>query len=226
MFLIGLLGGILVIAVTLSVLINHFLKRGSIYQKESFPSPYLEPGTSWLMIRGASRAEIIQALALQDPGESASWAEAWNRLSNREVFVSDPVKDWVGVTGPALPGPADDIDAFYLFLAGLSRDLGEIQFYFADSCSGHHGWVRMTGGVVYRAFIWLGVTGWQEGDRTASESRLGLATPQYGAELEPSMVNHNLASIPRLCQEWSTSLFLAELPGVIARATKHTTNSK
>ncbi|HVU27099.1 MAG TPA: hypothetical protein VHG71_05110 [Verrucomicrobiae bacterium] len=121
-----------------------------------------------------------------------------------KFFVSPRVNGWVIVTGPDLPHPDDDVDACYHFLIAISRELGHVQFFYAEKFSAHHAWARLDEGCVTRAFAWAGETVWNQGQKTLSEVELGLKCNDYGDDFEnPESTVANVAKVPALAARWS-----------------------
>jgi hypothetical protein len=81
--------------------------------------------------------------------------------------------------GCDLPDPADDVDDCFKFLSGLSRKLGEVQFFSRNRAVGHHGWARLENGKVVRAYAWAGETLWNQGALTEAERNLKLRCLTY-----------------------------------------------
>jgi hypothetical protein len=143
----------------------------------SFFPPFLQRPTTWLAIRSASPKIVQGALGLTR-STLASWPEGM--VDGREFFISPQMHGWVIVTGPGLPNPSDDVDACFLFLVGLSRRLGHVQFFHANGILQHHAWARMDEGCVTRAYAWAGETVWDQGAKTMPEIELGLKCFAYG----------------------------------------------
>lgn len=120
-----------------------------------------------------------------------------------KFFVSSRVNGWVVVTGPDLPNPDDDVDACFHFLIALSRELGHVQFFYAEKFSAHHAWARLDEGCVTRAFAWTGETVWHQGAKTLPEIELEMKCPAYGDDFEPvSGAAANVKKIPLLAARW------------------------
>jgi hypothetical protein len=119
------------------------------------------------------------------------------------------VNGWVIVTGPGLPDPDDDVDECFLFLTGVSRQLGHVQFFHMEKFSCHHAWARMDEGCVTRAYAWAGETIWNQGETTLAEKGLGMKCFNYGEDAEAGFITTkenaaaNVEKIPRLAGRWS-----------------------
>jgi hypothetical protein len=140
-------------------------------------------------------------------------------LPDKQGFLISPrVNGWVIVTGPDLPSPDEDIDACHLFLTALSRELGHVQFFYAEKFSRHHAWARMDDGCVTRAYAWAGETVWNQGAKTMAEIETGMKCFDYGenSEVESWRANEraaaNLEKIPLLAARWSID------PAILHRA--------
>ena len=144
---------------------------------------------------------VRRALGLQRT-EPCSWAEGL--AGEHEFFISPRIHDWVIVTGLGLPQPGDDVDATFLFLTALSKDLGHVQFFHADRLLHHHAWARLDDGCVTRAYAWAGETVWQQGIETVPEIKLGLKMFSYGDSSATSReAEMNYEKVPALAARWS-----------------------
>lgn len=167
----------------------------------AFPIP-----ARWIAIRGANTALVRDALG--EVASAASWADALSRSGERSLFVSGPVDGWTLVIGGQLPDPVSDIDATYRFLADLSREVGDVQFYSSDRVLNFHAWARLRDGRVTRGYAWAGDTLWNEGRMTLDERLLGLRSRDYGSDLplprygETSAEQTNTERVPLLARRW------------------------
>lgn len=137
------------------------------------------------------------------------------RSRERSLFLSSPVDGWTLVIGGALPDPEVDVDQLYRFLADLSRETGEVQFFTSDRVLGFHGWARLRDGRVLRGYLWAGETLWNEGRMTLDERLLGLRCRDYGVEPEPlaygeiAAEHTNSERVPLLARQWGIDLATA-----------------
>jgi len=160
----------------------------------------------WLAIRNQNPAAVQTALALNDP-TPCSWVECMD--GEHTLFITPPVNGWVFVVGAGLPVPAEDVDACFHFLTALSRKLGAVQFFQADSVLHHHAWARIESGHVVRAYAWADGTLWNQGIKTAAEIELGVKCLAYGAESPQNFFGvtdwpaANVEKIPLLAARWS-----------------------
>jgi hypothetical protein len=124
---------------------------------------------------------------------------------SHEFFISPRVHGgWVIVTGLGLPNPSDDVDATFLFLTGLSRKLGHVQFFYAERFSRHHAWARLDDGCVTRGYAWTGETVWNQGLKTMPEAAVGLKTFRYGEYAATILdAETNFEKVPQLAARWS-----------------------
>lgn len=157
-----------------------------------------------LRLQSKSRPNIWLAVRSLEP-ETVRLA-----LLGRGKFLVNPrVNGWVIVTGPDLPSPSDDVDACFRFLVSASRQLGHVQFFYADKFSAHHAWARMDDGCVTRAYAWAGETIWNQGAKTMAEAGLGMKCFGYGedSEMDLAIINEsaaaNVEKIPLLAARWS-----------------------
>lgn len=159
---------------------------------------------SWLAIKTRSLHGVQAALGLHNP-KPCSWSQGLEE----NLFVSPPVKGWILVTGSCLPEPGEDVDATFRFVLGLSRRLGQVQFFCANRSSRHHAWVWAEGGHILRAYAWAGHTLWNQGNRTGAENELGLKCFGYGETApkcrpdQPEPATLNIDRVPLLAARWS-----------------------
>ncbi len=180
------------------------------------PGFALKRAHSWLAIRGANAPAVLSALALHDP-KPCSWSEGLLGDSDQRLFVSPLVAGWILVIGPALPDPADDVDASFRFISDLSRKVGHVQFFHVNAMLDHHAWVRADAGKISRAYAWAGKTLWNQGQPTPAEQALGMKCLDYGETAEPVLFTRpeteigNSEKVHLLAARWS--LDPAEIDG-------------
>jgi hypothetical protein len=177
------------------------------------PAPAPRPGR-WLAIRTRDTQAVQLALGLRNP-QPCSWTEGV--ITSRKLFIAPPVNGWTLVFGAGLPAPDVDVDICFRFLNELSRKLGHVHFFQADSILQHHAWAQLESGRVVRAYAWAGTTLWQQGVKTSAEIALGLNCFGYGETSgsdDWAMADHlvaNVEKVPLLAQRWS--LDPAEIDG-------------
>ncbi len=160
----------------------------------------------WLAIKSRSLVAVQSALGLHNP-KPCSWLEGLT--GDDKLFIAPPVKGWILVMGSGLPDPGDDPDACFRFLTGLSRRLGQVQYFCASRILNHHAWVRAEGGRVIRAYAWAGKTVWTQGPRTPAERDLDLKCFDYTETPEKSFfgdhdaIATNVDKVPLLASRWS-----------------------
>lgn len=166
------------------------------------PSPQKMPRpTCWLAIRSVSPEAVGAALGLHH-AEPCSWTEGL--AGGHEFFISPRVHGWVIVTGQGLPTPTEDVDATFLFLTALSRQLGHVQYFYASRLLRHHAWARLDDGCVTRAYAWAGETVWDQGEPTRPEIEVELKLFSYGESAATLLdTETNLEKVPRLAARWS-----------------------
>jgi hypothetical protein len=146
-----------------------------------------ERPTTWAAIRSVEPEAVRSVL----PGDG-------------KFFISTRVNSWVIVTGPDLPNPSEDVDACFLFLTALSRELGHVQFFHAEKFSCDHAWARLDEGCVTRAYAWAGETVWNQGVKTYAEIALRMKCSGYGENFATNEIAEaNLEKIPLLASRWS-----------------------
>lgn len=169
----------------------------SILFQPAFPH---RPST-WLAIRAGTPQSVQRALGLSR-STPCSWSEGM--AGEHEFFISPQISGWVIVTGVGLPCPDDDVDACFLFLIILSRKLGHVQFFHAESFSYHHAWARLDDGYVTRAYAWAGETVWNQGIKTSREMELKMRCFAYGEEvISEKMIRDNCDKVSLLAARWS-----------------------
>jgi hypothetical protein len=155
----------------------------------------------WLAVRSVSPESVKAALGLNH-ASPCTWNEGLT--GDHAFFISPRVNGWVIVTGLALPTPTEDVDACFIFLSTLSRKLGHVQYFYAETFSRHHGWARLDDGCVTRGYAWAGTTVWSQGVETLPEIEAGVKTFAYGDQSATlSDVETNFEKVPLLAARWS-----------------------
>jgi len=187
-------------------------QRREVFEHHDFPRSFNLPTTflrrpvSWLAVRSRNLGAVQAALGLSNP-RPCTWSQGLN--TNQKLFIAPPVNGWILITGCGLPDPADDVDASFRFLVGLSNQLGQVQFFNSNPVVGHHAWVRAETGRVVRAYVWAGKTLWNQGARTPAEIEAGMKCFQYFEEPEPvefgepDVISSNTEKVPLLAERWS-----------------------
>jgi hypothetical protein len=166
-----------------------------------FQPPVLRRPESWLAIRAVSPEAVRTALGLGRT-EPCSWAEGLS--GGHEFFISPRVHGWVIVAGQGLPNPTDDVDATFLFLTALSRQLGHVQYFYASRLLRHHAWARLDDGCVTRAYAWTGETAWNQGIETLPETEADVKLSAYGENSSTLLdAETNFEKVPQLAARWS-----------------------
>jgi hypothetical protein len=168
-----------------------------------FPSSSHTPNRPgcWLAVRSVSPEAVKMALGL-NRAAPCSWEEGL--AGGHEFFISPRVHGWVIITGLGLPSPSDDVDATFLFLTALSRQLGHVQYFYASRLMHHHAWARLDDGCVTRAYAWAGETVWNQGSETLPEVEIGVKTFAYGDNAGTILdAETNFEKVPALAARWS-----------------------
>jgi len=241
--LIMLLGIVLGIGVTCTLLVVHFVRKGRVAggrlpAKKDFlqrdrrlQPPLFHPPARWLAIKSANPRAVQAALGLHNP-MPCSWEEGLSATHEQRLFISPPVRGWVLVMGPNLPDPGEDVDKCYRFVMDLSRKLGHVQFFSVNRAVNHHAWVLAEAGAIHRAYAWAGRTLWNQGRKTRAEFDLGLKCFDYGegedrvefGRVDPAVANTE--RLPLLAARWSvdpTSIdarMLRENQGIAGRVSR------
>ena len=167
----------------------------------SFSNPAPSRPECWFAVRSASPEAVKLALGLHHAAP-CSWAEGL--AGGHEFFISPRVHGWVIVTGLGLPSPDDDVDATFLFLTALSKQLGHVQYFYASRRRRHHAWARLDEGCVTRAYAWTGQTVWNQGVETLPETEIGLKSFGYGDQSATIFdAENNFEKVPALAARWS-----------------------
>ena len=184
--------------------------RFSENQADEDTGPFFQPQSrrpsSWLAIRSRDMMAVQIALGLRN-ARPCSWAEGL--MTARRLFIAPPVNGWTLVFGTGLPDPGEDVDATFRFLRELSRKLGHVQFFQAESLLQHHAWVMAEFGRIVRAYAWAGATVWNQGVKTSAETSLGVKCFGYG-EIPPTdewtvadFIVSNVEKVPQIARRWS-----------------------
>ena len=210
--LIAMVTAIVVSAVILRLVIRRELRRRKAgrlaFEPPRVSSGVFEPPGRWLAVRSQNPQAVQSALGVQH-ARACSWSDALARSFEPRLFISPPVNGWVVVMGCDLPDPADDIDECYKFLTRLSHKLGEVQFFSRNRAVAHHGWARLSGGKVLRAYVWAGGTLWNQGPLTDMERGLKLRCLSYVESTESlgygdrEVLSQNTERVIRLAAAWS-----------------------
>ena len=162
--------------------------------------------SSWLAIRRRDIVAVQSALGLRNAAP-CSWAEGL--VAARKLFIAPPVNGWTLVFGSGLPDPGDDVDAAFRFVRELSRKLGHVQFFQAESLLQHHAWVLAESGRIVRAYAWAGATVWNQGVKTTAETTLGVKCFGYGEVTTTDewtvadFIIANVDKVPQIARRWS-----------------------
>jgi hypothetical protein len=172
----------------------------------SFLPPPTRRPSSWLAIRSRDMVAVQIALGLRN-AKPCSWSEGL--MTARRLFIAPPVNGWTLVFGSGLPDPGEDVDATFRFLRELSRKLGHVQFFQAESLLQHHAWVMAEFGRIVRAYAWAGATVWNQGVKTSAETTLGVKCFGYGEVLSTDewivadFIVANVDKVPQIARRWS-----------------------
>ena len=132
----------------------------------------------WLAIRDRDAEAVAAALNLSRP-TPANLRDAVTAAydDQGQWLLTPPLDRWTLAASRDVPAPEDD--RFAAWLAALSQLLGEVQYFGTHRVVEYHGWGRARGGVVERAFAYLGERGevlFDVGERTLEEQALGVGT--------------------------------------------------
>lgn len=167
-------------------------------------SPFEQP-CRWLAIRGDSVSSVQAALHLRHVVQ-CSWEVGLVEAHEDKLFISAPISGWIIVVGSSLPDPSEDVDRCYLFLTGLSRQLGQVQFFSANRVLNHHAWVLLERGHITRGYAWADETVWNQGPMTSPERDLEMRCFDYGSEVHfahREVLAANVEKVTQLAARWS-----------------------
>ncbi|MGO8837705.1 MAG: hypothetical protein ACLQAH_06580 [Limisphaerales bacterium] len=172
----------------------------------SFKLAFAPRPATWLAVRSQNPQAVRAALGLEH-FMPCPWVEGLT--GGHGFFIGAPTNGWIIVTGSGLPDPGRDVDECFRFLTGLSRKLGQVQFFQAERVLHHHAWVRVENGVVKRAYAWAAETVWNQGNKTAAEVDLSMKC--FGYDEHPAAdswaaaewMAANVAKVPLLAARWS-----------------------
>ena len=196
----------------------------------SQPASYSVRPDCWVAIKSCNLLAVQGALGLLHP-KPCSWSEGL--ASEQQSFIAPPVQGWILVIGPGVPDPGQDVDACFRFVQALSRKLGHVQLFSANSVLHHHAWVRAERGRIVRAYAWAGKTNWVQGHPTPAEKQLGLqcfgyAEPAEGLSFgDPEAALTNVDKMPLLAARWSLDpagldeRFLEHARGIAGDLSRH-----
>jgi hypothetical protein len=172
----------------------------------TFRLSLFEQPCRWLAVKSRSPAMVQAALNLHHP-TPCSWEAGLVEAREDKLFISPPVSGWVLVVGASLPEPAEDVDLCFRFLTGLSRKLGQVQFFSVNRVLGHHSWALIEKGRVYRGYSWTGEPVWNQGPTTSAEKDLEMVCFAYGSDSNVftarESLNGNCEKISQLAGRWS-----------------------
>ena len=195
----------------------------SVRQRWS-PSIFSRPRT-WLAVRSRNPEDVARSMGLGELhpcacAEAMADADADADADAERLFVSPSVNGWVVVTGRQLPGPGEDIDACYRFLANMSERLGHVQYFHGNPALGHHAWAKLIDRQVTRAYAWTGETTWSQGKPTLAEEKTGMRCFDYledgedGSYQQWETVGANVDRLPVLASIWSVDPVVFEDPAM------------
>jgi len=221
---------ILLAAVTLSCLVVffvtlHFIQRNrhqplqiiprrrqSLWKtRQPIPLYVFGQPRRWMAFHTRNMGVVRNALGVTN-AEVCSWEQGLTKATERNLFITPPIRGWVLVFGHYLPNPSDDIDAFYAFMRSVSAEVGEVQFFCLDAVVQEHAWVRLIDGNVVRSYVWAEGPLWNEGPTSSAELSLRMHCFDYGFKPEEpenfnealqEMLEHNVSNLHALAARWS-----------------------
>lgn len=217
-FLIYFLSFILVGAIFTYLIVHAVWQQNAVADAASEEPPQsilpLPVSQAWLAVRSTDLKAVQAALKLHN-AQSCAWSDGRSQLESHDFVLSPPVDGWILVFGPGLIDPQDDVDACFVSLTRLSRELGEVQYLSFHSVLNHHSWVKALSGRIVRGYAFAGSVLWNQGESTAAERELKMELFQYGDDSalklyqqQPQSAN-NAEKVIRLAALWSID------PGVL-----------
>jgi hypothetical protein len=143
----------------------------------------------WFALKASDPASVVDALELGEAttanwasGLAAAYSKEVSQGSDRWLFVSPPINDWVFAVGRELPYPAavgahQNIGAkFDAMFSRLMRRFDDVQFFGSYRVSDFVAWARAVNGKPTRIFAYAdGQVLMNFGDQTLEEAKLGFA---------------------------------------------------
>jgi hypothetical protein len=128
----------------------------------------------WLAVHLQSAETVAAALGLGRLSP-ATWQDAVAAAYADRWLLTPPIDGWTLAASRSMPTPEPDL--FEPWLAQLSASLGRVQYFGTNRAVDYHAWARARGGVMERAFGYLGGRDqalFDIGERTPEEQSLGV----------------------------------------------------
>jgi hypothetical protein len=136
---------------------------------------------AWFAIPSADSAKVMSALGLGD-AIPANWASGVGAVYSdvSQVFVTPPVEGWTLVLGLGLPSfdTPERTREFLAFVDKVATSFPAFYYFGTHRVVEFHGWVKVAGGKIERAYAYLGERGetlYESGKKTPDEIALGFA---------------------------------------------------
>jgi hypothetical protein len=136
---------------------------------------------AWFAIPTEDSAKVIRALGLKDPIR-ANWESGVGAVYSdiSQVFVTPPVEGWTLVLGLGLPSfdTPERNQEFLTFIDRIAASYRAFYYFGTHRVVDFHGWVKVAGGKIERAYAYLGERGetlYESGRKTPDEIALGFA---------------------------------------------------
>lgn len=163
----------------------------------------------WMAFRTRNMGVVRNALGVTN-AEVCSWEQGLSKATERNLFITPPIRRWILVFGHYLPNPSDDIDAFYKLMRNVSTEVGEVQFFCLDAVVHEHAWVRLIDGNVVRSYVWADSVLWNEGKPSSAELSLRMHSFGYADQVDEESLTdlnrkleHNVEYLHALAARWS-----------------------
>ncbi len=163
----------------------------------------------WMAFRTRNMGVVRNALGVTN-AEVCSWEQGLSKATERNLFITPPIRGWILVFGHYLPNPSDDIDTFYKLMRNVSTEVGEVQFFCLDAVVHEHAWVRLIDGNVVRSYVWAESVLWNEGKPSSAELSLRMHSFDYGDQSDTESLadmnqklEYNLEHLHALAARWS-----------------------
>lgn len=172
--------------------------------------------TSWIAVRESSAELVADALRMTER-RIAAFGTGTDAAYAAGVYVAPPIGEWTLAHGRGLffidTETSDSV--FASWLAELSRQLGEVQFFSNYRVPEFHEWALAIDGTVIRAYGWLGerfeVTRYVS-EPTSIERALGVGTRNLGEDIDTwgdeeyeafSATTPNEGDVMKVARAWS-----------------------
>jgi hypothetical protein len=136
---------------------------------------------AWFAIPTPDSAKVIDAFGFKNVTR-ANWASGVQAVYGdlTQAYITPPVEGWTLVLGLGLPSFDNDerTREFLAFIQKVAASFPEFYYFGTHRVVDFHGWVKVAGGKIQRAYAYLGERGetlYESGTKTPEEIALGFA---------------------------------------------------